>query len=83
VLGTDQGAKIAANAQSLVGFGMIVEAGSAAKTLRDLGALQGILFGVDTLRVLVAEGDFHPLEQVQKEHLAKRAVHPHLDLAEV
>ena len=56
-----QGAKIAADAESLTGFGMVVEAGRAPVTFRDHGPLERILFGVNVFGVLGAEGYTHAL----------------------
>jgi len=63
-----QSAEIAANAKSFSGFGVIVQARRAAIALRDHGAFEGVLLGVDIFRVLGAKGDAHAFEHVQLEN---------------
>jgi hypothetical protein len=67
ILGTGQCAQVAGDAQCLVGVGMIVQARGSAKALGYLRPLQRILFGVDVLRVLVAEGDLQPRAEDRRE----------------
>ena len=68
ILGADQRAQIAGNAQTFVGVGVDVQPGRASVAFVYLWPFQGILLGVDFLRILIPEGHAESLDEVHQEY---------------
>jgi hypothetical protein len=77
VLRTRQCTQVAGDAHGLVGIWIDVQPGRSAVALGHSWPLQRILLGIDLFRILVAEGDFQSLQQVNQENFAKQARHTH------
>src|SRR5215831_18194862 len=77
MFGTRQRAQVASNAHGLVGVWIYVEPRRSAIPLGDLRPLQWILFGVNLFRILIAEGNLQPLQQIHEKDFAQQARHSH------
>ncbi len=78
VFRTRQRAQITGDAHRFVGIWVDVQARRASETLGHLRPLQRILLGIDFLRILIAEGDLQPLQQVDQEDFSEQARHAHI-----
>ena len=77
MFGAGERAQVTGNAESLVGIWVNVESRCAAITFRNLRSLERILFGINLLGMLIAEGHTKALHQVHEKDFSENLRHSH------